>query len=775
MTKYLLRFFYLLFTFSCSFFASAAIVVDGKLDEELWESAQVLENFVITEPLTGERSPYKTIAKITSDENGLYIGVINHQPTSIPRVKTRFARDSWMAADRNVVIIDFDGNGKTAYEFTVSLSNSQQDGVVSEETKFQYDWDGTWYSATSEDGDYWINEIQIPWSTVPMTKAEGIRHIGVYVAQVIHQKKLRTASIDASWSRSTFVSDLQKVEVATYSKQTIDVFPYLTVQHNQIDRESETKMGIDLFWKPTSNQQVSLAINPDFGQVESDNLVVNFSSIESYFSEKRPFFTENQSLFTKKYTNGGHLIHTRRIGGGSDNGDYATTDIDYALKYSNFGESFDVGGFIASEADEGSANGRTYAMGHIEKQLDKFKIGYFATHVDRPDIDRKAFVNALDLQWQYDNNSRVTGLVTLSDIKQYEDEEDKEFNTKGESIDLSYTSMIDDKWRNSLEYIYMSDDFELNDMGFMGRNDLKRLSGTHKYIDRNFNSKSSIRERELKVQYNYRTNAENQRLESQLELGTFINYKDTSNFYIELKRIFNSLEDRTLQDVTLDNGDIVFGGTFKKHSRWGTFSKYEGVQQGKFRNKFKSWIFTQELSGLAYHLNYEPTWNIQDNLTINGGLSYTNNSQWLIWRSITEPEVEYENDPNAVYGEAVSFQQNQFKAYTNLNWLISDGQELRVKFEWIGIKADVNSGYRADDSGYLHKSNTTHNSFELSNTALQVRYRYELAPLSNIFVVWSRGGNYELDSLEESYTGMLNKGWSEKFADQFLIKVRYRF
>ena len=58
-----------------------------------------------------------------------------------------------------------------------------------------------------------------------------------------------------------------------------------------------TDAGADIFWKPNGQMQLTATINPDFGQVESDDLVVNFSANETFFSDKRPFFTENQGIF----------------------------------------------------------------------------------------------------------------------------------------------------------------------------------------------------------------------------------------------------------------------------------------------------------------------------------------------------------------------------------------------------------------------------------------------------------------------------------------------
>ena len=57
------------------------------------------------------------------------------------------------------------------------------------------------------------------------------------------------------------------------------------------------KFGADIQWKPSGSFQLTAALNPDFGQVEADELVVNFDAIEVLFSDKRPFFAENQALF----------------------------------------------------------------------------------------------------------------------------------------------------------------------------------------------------------------------------------------------------------------------------------------------------------------------------------------------------------------------------------------------------------------------------------------------------------------------------------------------
>jgi hypothetical protein len=55
---------------------------------------------------------------------------------------------------------------------------------------------------------------------------------------------------------------------------------------------------------------LDMTLIPDFGQVQSDNQVLNLSPFEVKFNEKRSFFTEGTELFNK-----GNFFYSRRIGG----------------------------------------------------------------------------------------------------------------------------------------------------------------------------------------------------------------------------------------------------------------------------------------------------------------------------------------------------------------------------------------------------------------------------------------------------------------------------
>ena len=66
------------------------------------------------------------------------------------------------------------------------------------------------------------------------------------------------------------------------------------------------------------------------------------------------------------------------------------------------------------------------------------------------------------------------------------------------------------------------------------------------------------------------------------------------------------------------------------------------------------------------------------------------------------------------------------------------------------------------------------NDFSVSNFGFQIRYRYELAPLSYLYVVYGRGG-YEEDASADDSGRPLRDSFSLRDDEQLLIKVSYRF
>ena len=330
----------------------AALKIDGRVDEPEWASAQHITDFKLVQPLSGADSPYPTEAWVLATPEGLAIAFRNTQPASVPRTRQRTQRDEDAQVDRVNLMVDFDGDGGTGYNFTLNLTDGIIDAVITNENNFSKDWDGSWQHAVSESGDTWSAEMLIPWHVAPMKEGVGgQRTLGIYLDRVIGSTGERVAWPAASFTRARFLSDFSKVSVTAYSQSLTAITPYVVAVTDRVNGGTHFDTGADIYWKPSGRFQLTATLNPDFGQVESDQLVVNFDAVETFFSDKRPFFTENQGLFDLPFGAGGsNLIYTRRVGGLTDD-QAGAGDVTAAVKLNGNVGRTDYGFFAASEAD----------------------------------------------------------------------------------------------------------------------------------------------------------------------------------------------------------------------------------------------------------------------------------------------------------------------------------------------------------------------------------------------------------------------------------------
>ena len=122
-----------------------------------------------------------------------------------------------------------------------------------------------------------------------------------------------------------------------------------------------------------------------------------------------------------------------------------------------------------------------------------------------------------------------------------------------------------------------------------------------------------------------------------------------------------------------------------------------------------------------------------------------------------------------------TYDREQRNLNATIKWFKGNKHELRVRAQLVSFTARNGIPYIADSSGDLSLSNYDVNSFTLGNLAFQVRYKYEILPLSYLYLVYTKGGSVlELDE-EDSFEEIVKRPWLEPDRDNFTIKVRYRF
>ena len=181
-------------------------------------------------------------------------------------------RDKYISRDGNFITLDPSGAGLYGYWFGINLGGTLMDGTVLPERQYSNQWDGPWRGASARVEGGLSTEFFIPWSmmTMPDT-ADARQQLGIYVSrQVAHANEVWGFPALPE-TQPVFLANLQKLEIESISsKQQLVLYPYASTAYDNIAETGQHnyKAGLDVFWRPTTNTQISATLNPDFGNVE---------------------------------------------------------------------------------------------------------------------------------------------------------------------------------------------------------------------------------------------------------------------------------------------------------------------------------------------------------------------------------------------------------------------------------------------------------------------------------------------------------------------------
>ncbi len=314
-----------------------SIVVDGKLDEEAWQSAVPASGFLQSDPDEGRPATEQTEVRVLYDDRAVYVGLrlFDDHPDEITRRLAR--RDTVPDADWVMVYLDPHHDHLTGFEFGISAAGEQYDAVIYNDTSDDSSWDGVWESAVSVDEKGWCVELRIPLSQLRY-QAGAHQTWGINIQRFVRRKN------EYSWlvmvpkkenglaSRMAHLVDLDGIPEARH----LELLPYAVSRGEFIappfpgdpfndGSRAFAGAGVDLKWGVSSNLTLDATINPDFGQVEVDPAVVNLTAFETFYDEKRPFFIEGSQIFGQFGRGGANsfwgfnnseptIFYSRRIG-----------------------------------------------------------------------------------------------------------------------------------------------------------------------------------------------------------------------------------------------------------------------------------------------------------------------------------------------------------------------------------------------------------------------------------------------------------------------------
>jgi len=297
-------------------------VLDGRLDEAAWQAAPASDTFTQRRPIDGEPPGDRTVVRVLYDDVNVYVGI--DCPQSAPVVARLTRRDRWVESDRVAVVLDTRGDGKSAFEFAINAAGVLSDGLHFNDTDFNQDWDENWEGAVARTPHGWSAELRIPLRALRFP-ARAVQSWGLQVKRYVSARKESDDWAHIPREAAGEVSHYGRLDglVGLVSRAPLELRPFVvgSVRHydpraTTLDRGTSLGFaaGLDLKWHPSQSLTLDATIFPDFGQVEADQIVLNLTTYEIYYPEKRPFFLEGVETFATPM----QLLYTRRIGRAPD-------------------------------------------------------------------------------------------------------------------------------------------------------------------------------------------------------------------------------------------------------------------------------------------------------------------------------------------------------------------------------------------------------------------------------------------------------------------------
>ncbi|MBN1388400.1 MAG: carbohydrate binding family 9 domain-containing protein [Bacteroidales bacterium] len=292
-------------------------VINGILDDRCWTNSGAFTDFIQYEPYSGLPSRQRTVARVVYDNEGIYIGAMLYDlnPDSIRTEMGPRDGDMEIIADYFNVDIGPYNDGINGYSFKLTASGIQSDIRRSSGTGGRdLDWDAVWHSAARIVDSGWIAEIRIPFSAFRFS-GENNEAWGFNLWRYIQRYGEWSSWNFADKSHGTSINYLGEITGINSIKSPprISVTPYISAYIEKQAGEEEWNNafhgGADLKVGLNDAFTLDATLIPDFGQVQSDDQILNLTPYEVKYNERRQFFTEGTDVFNK-----GGIFYSRRIG-----------------------------------------------------------------------------------------------------------------------------------------------------------------------------------------------------------------------------------------------------------------------------------------------------------------------------------------------------------------------------------------------------------------------------------------------------------------------------
>ena len=453
-------------------------VIDGKLDDAVWQSAEVLTEFHQTRPNNGAKPSDPTEVYLIYDDDALYIGarMYDSEPERIAAPTVRHGQGLGRD-DRIVIILDPFHTGRGAYRFETNANGIRHDAIYDSVSSFESEWTVIWESAADYFEGGWEAELAIPFKSLSFDPGNdswgfnfgrGIRRRGEEIAWVSRNRSYNASILGSA----TGLRDMDQ-------GVGLDIVPSVTVNRQRAfapyNSDDNFEPSLDVFYKLTPSLNASLTINTDFSATEVDDRQVNLSRFSLFFPEKRDFFLNDSDLFafgrigdigneasSRSSNNNGRPFFSRRLGLSSSG---QPVDLEYGSKLSGRIGRVSVGALaIRQDAFESVDASNVLVARLAANVLNESSLGMIVTSGD-PNSNTDNRLAGFDFRYL---NTRLPGDRVLEADAWYQQSDTNGLVGDDAAFGLGIAMPNNAGWRGGLHYKQIESNFNPA-LGFVNR------------------------------------------------------------------------------------------------------------------------------------------------------------------------------------------------------------------------------------------------------------------------------------------------------------------
>ena len=468
---------------------NAKVVLDGVIDS-VWSTADSVNDFVELSPYPGTTPSKKSTAKVLTTEDAIYCLMVCMD--SITNIQQHTGNLDDMGGDIVSIMFDTFNDKQTAYKFAVTAAGVRADCRLLDDARTRdYNWDGVWFSAAKVYSWGFVIEMEIPYRTIQFNDRPTEWGLDF-------DRWIPSSNEDTYWNKyeknegqriSKFGKLLFKEFQPAAKGLNLEIYPvglakatYLPDSKYKVEPEA----GVDIFYNPSQSLTFQLTANPDFAQIEADPFSFNITRYETYYNERRPFFTQGNEVFMAagKDNNSGfysplQLFYSRRIGKKL----YDGSEVPLNVGTKAFGrlDDWEYGGFWANTGQQDyDSNGTRYT----EPQADFYSVRLKKHIMDNSTLG-VLFVNKHTLG---DNNGvlDIDGALRSTDWQlAYQFARSYNNEQGGYASSLGFTDFTK-TWMTMMRVRYVGKQFDVSQVGYVpwiGTTNAVALTGPTWYYD----------------------------------------------------------------------------------------------------------------------------------------------------------------------------------------------------------------------------------------------------------------------------------------------------